>query len=126
MSKDNSDLSASLRQSIATKIRHLMQQQGLTIETAALNMGLEYSNFYYIATGKKTPRLETLIKIANGLNVQPEYFLNDFGKQYKSQKNSILKFNILREVDKLKLSSQTFLLTILKIYNKQDKNLSHH
>jgi len=121
MGKNNSDISAVLRQSIAAKIRDLMQRQGLTMETAALNIGLEYSNFYYIATGKKTPRLETLIKIASGLNVRPEYFLDNPTKQNKPPQTSALKFNILREVDKIPPSGQTLLLTFLKVYNHRSK-----
>ncbi|GBR73542.1 transcriptional regulator XRE family [Candidatus Termititenax aidoneus] len=121
MFKNNSSLSAPLRQSIAAKIRDLMRQQGLTTETAALNMGLEYSNFYYIVTGKKTPRLETLIKIANGLNVRPEHFLNDLPQPNSAAKISSLKFNILKEIDKLKLPEQAFLLNVLKLRNVKSK-----
>jgi transcriptional regulator with XRE-family HTH domain len=121
MFKNSSSLSAPLRQSIAVKIRDLMRRQGLTTETAALNMGLEYSNFYYIATGKKTPRLETLLKIASGLNVRPEYFLNDLPQPTFTAKISSLKFNILKEVDKLKLPEQAFLLNVLKLRNTRGK-----
>ncbi|MDR1453851.1 MAG: helix-turn-helix domain-containing protein [Candidatus Margulisbacteria bacterium] len=121
MFKNNSGLSAPLRQLIATRIRDLMRRQGLTTETAALNMGLEYSNFYYIVRGKKTPRLETLLKIADGLNVRPEYFLNDLPKQNSAAKVSSLKFNILKEIDKLKLPEQAFLLNVLKLRNARGK-----
>jgi transcriptional regulator with XRE-family HTH domain len=121
MFKNNSGLSAPLRQSISAKIRELMRRQGLTTETAALNMGLEYSNFYYIVTGKKTPRLETLLKIAGGFNVRPEYFLNDLPQQNSAAKVSSLKFNILKEIDKLKLPEQAFLLNVLKLRNARGK-----
>jgi transcriptional regulator with XRE-family HTH domain len=121
MFKNSSGISAPLRQSISAKIRGLMRQQGLTTETAALNMGLEYSNFYYIVRGKKTPRLETLIKIASGFNVRPEYFLNDFSQPNSAAKVSSLKFNILKEIDKLKLPEQAFLLNVLKLRNVKSK-----
>ena len=121
MPKEETGLSMRLRRSIAAKIRDLMRRQGLTLETAALNMGLEYSNFYYIAKGKKTPRLETLFKIASGLNVRPEYFFNDAPDGNKTPKHSPLKFNILKEVDKLKLPGQAFLLNVLKIYNNRSQ-----
>ncbi|MDR1997164.1 MAG: helix-turn-helix domain-containing protein [Candidatus Margulisbacteria bacterium] len=109
-----------LRRAIAAKIQDLMKVLDLSIEEAALSSELEYSNFYYIVKGKKTPRLDTLFKIAHGLHVQPEYFLintPDQDRRNGHQKDKMLSNEILNELAKMDNSAKTFLLNMLKLYN---------
>lgn len=111
-----------LRQVLATKINNLLKVRGLNIEEASVESELEYSNFYYICKGKKMPRVDTLLKIAKGLNVPPEYFLRDMQirltKQRKN-KGDLLLNKIIREIDKLNSSDRDFLFKTLKLRNKQ-------
>ncbi|MDR2431408.1 MAG: helix-turn-helix domain-containing protein [Candidatus Margulisbacteria bacterium] len=113
---------ADLRQVLAGRINRLLKLRGLSIEKASIEAELEYSNFYYITKGKKMPRVDTLLKIARGLNVPPEYFLRDMplkiGRQPKPKDNLLLN-KILGELNRLDQSAKTFLLKTLKLYNRQ-------
>ena len=122
MDKKTETLDSVLRQSISAKIVDLMQALNLSIEEAALNAGLEYSNFYYVMKGKNTPRLDTLLKIARSLNVPPEYFFKDIQVRNNRRRDNLLQKNtllnkIIKEAGKLEKSAQTFFLKVLKIYN---------
>ncbi|MDR1452512.1 MAG: helix-turn-helix domain-containing protein [Candidatus Margulisbacteria bacterium] len=122
MDKKNETLDCALRRSISAKIVNLLQTLNLSIEEAALNAGLEYSNFYYVMKGKNTPRLDTLLKIARSLNVPPEYFFKDVKVRTNSRRDSLLQKNtllnkIIKETNKLEKPAQTFFLKVLKIYN---------
>ena len=124
MDKKTETLDSALRQSISAKIVNLMQKLNLSIEEAALNAGLEYSNFYYVMKGKNTPRLDTLLKIARSLNVPPEYFFKDIKVRNNRRRDNLLQKNtllnkIIKEAGKLEKSAQTFFLKVLKTYNSR-------
>ncbi|GBR76787.1 transcriptional regulator XRE family [Candidatus Termititenax persephonae] len=124
MEKDHNHLQLVLRKSIAQKLNALMKKQGLTIENAALSMELEYSNLYYVVKGRKLPRLDTLIKIANGLSVPVEYFFKNIPSKNISLvavKNNIFRRKIFKELDRLDQPAQTFLLSVLRLYNNRRK-----
>ncbi|MDR1323131.1 MAG: helix-turn-helix domain-containing protein [Candidatus Margulisbacteria bacterium] len=122
MDKKAEPLDCVLRRSISAKIVNLMQALNLSIEEAALNAGLEYSNFYYIMKGRNTPRLDTLLKIAQSLNVPPEYFFKDIKVWNNRRRDNLLQKHtllnkIIKEANKLEKPAQTFFLKVLKIYN---------
>jgi transcriptional regulator with XRE-family HTH domain len=124
MNKKTESLDCALRRSISAKIVNLMQTLNLSIEEAALNAGLEYSNFYYIMKGKNTPRLDTLLKIAQSLNVPPEYFFKDIKVRNNRRRDNLLQKHtllnkIIKETTKLEKSAQTFFLKVLKTYNNK-------
>lgn len=61
--------------SIHEKIRQIRTEKGLTMSEVALYSGLAQSTLSHIESGKATPNIDTLIKIASVLGVRPEELL---------------------------------------------------
>lgn len=54
---------------INRNVRRLVKRRGWTLEQVALEAGMSRSHFFYVLTGKRTPSMVTLKKIADAFRV---------------------------------------------------------
>ena len=57
------------RQRIGDQIRAAREQQNLTQEGVALRMGMQRSNYVRIEQGQASPKLDTLIRVADAIGL---------------------------------------------------------
>ena len=50
-------------------VRRLVKRRAWTLENVALEAGMSRSHFFYVLTGKRTPSMVTLKKIADAFKV---------------------------------------------------------
>ena len=61
---------STIHQQIAVKIRDFRKAKNITQEKLALKIGLNRAYIGYIERGERKPSVDTLAKIAGGLDVQ--------------------------------------------------------
>ncbi|MGN6626131.1 MAG: helix-turn-helix domain-containing protein [Tepidisphaeraceae bacterium] len=61
----------SLRAKFATHLQCLREAAGLTQEELGARAGLNRTHVYFLEQGLRSPKLETLEKLAKGLRIQP-------------------------------------------------------
>jgi transcriptional regulator with XRE-family HTH domain len=54
---------------LANRIKELREQKGISQEELAHRAGLSRTGMGFLETGKRWPRLDTLMKVADGLNI---------------------------------------------------------
>jgi transcriptional regulator with XRE-family HTH domain len=54
---------------LANRIKELRDQKGISQEELAHRAGLSRTGMGFLETGKRWPRLDTLMKVADGLNI---------------------------------------------------------
>ena len=54
---------------LAIRIKELRDKKGISQEELAHRAGLSRTGMGFVETGKRWPRLDTLMKVAHGLNV---------------------------------------------------------
>ena len=54
---------------LASRIKELRDQKGISQEELAHRAGLSRTGMGFLETGKRWPRLDTLMKVADGLNI---------------------------------------------------------
>src|SRR6202161_2825118 len=54
---------------LAIRIQELRDQKGISQEELAHRAGLSRTGMGFLETGKRWPRLDTLMKVADGLNI---------------------------------------------------------
>lgn len=79
---------------VAKTIKEIRSKKGLTQETLAARAGLTRSYISLIESGKKTPAIATLYKLANILNVSISEFLVEGDVEEKKTNNSSIYKNI--------------------------------
>jgi transcriptional regulator with XRE-family HTH domain len=60
---------------LANRIKELRDQKGISQEELAHRAGLSRTGMGFLETGKRWPRLDTLIKVADGLAVTVDELL---------------------------------------------------
>ena len=88
-----------LKKLIGNKIKTIRKQKGITQEKLAELIGIETPSMSNIETGKYSPSIETLQKLAEILNVKPYEFYQVEDLTLTDKKNEIK--NILNENPKL-------------------------
>jgi transcriptional regulator with XRE-family HTH domain len=68
---------------LAIRIKELRDQKGISQEELAHRAGLSRTGMGLVETGKRWPRLDTLMKVAQGLNVTVEDLLKGLHKTAK-------------------------------------------
>jgi transcriptional regulator with XRE-family HTH domain len=69
-----SPASKALQKRVATKIRAILKKRKKSAEKLALELELSVSYFYAFLNGRKGITLETISRIAEGLDVDPKEF----------------------------------------------------
>jgi transcriptional regulator with XRE-family HTH domain len=62
-------------QAFGDALRQVRKERGLSQEAAALKIGVDRANFGRIERSVKSPTLDTIFKIASGLETQPSELL---------------------------------------------------
>ena len=65
---------------LAKRIKELRDQKGISQEELAHRAGLSRTGMGFVETGKRWPRLDTLMKVAQGLNVTVDELLKGLHK----------------------------------------------
>jgi transcriptional regulator with XRE-family HTH domain len=68
---------------LAIRIKELRDQKGISQEELAHRAGLSRTGMGFVETGKRWPRLDTLMKVAQGLNVTVDELLKGLHKTVK-------------------------------------------
>ena len=68
---------------LAIRIKELRDQKGISQEELAHRAGLSRTGMGFVETGKRWPRLDTLMKVAQGLNVTVDELLKGLHKTAK-------------------------------------------
>jgi transcriptional regulator with XRE-family HTH domain len=68
---------------LAIRIKELRDQKGISQEELAHRAGLSRTGMGLVETGKRWPRLDTLMKVAQGLNVTVDELLKGLHKTAK-------------------------------------------
>jgi transcriptional regulator with XRE-family HTH domain len=65
---------------LANRIKELRDQKGISQEELAHRAGLSRTGMGFLETGKRWPRLDTLMKVADGLNITLDELLKGLHK----------------------------------------------
>ena len=65
---------------LASRIKELRDQKGISQEELAHRAGLSRTGMGFLETGKRWPRLDTLMKVADGLNITVDELLKGLHK----------------------------------------------
>jgi transcriptional regulator with XRE-family HTH domain len=65
---------------LASRIKELRDQKGISQEELAHRAGLSRTGMGFLETGKRWPRLDTLMKVADGLNITLDELLKGLHK----------------------------------------------
>jgi transcriptional regulator with XRE-family HTH domain len=68
---------------LAIRIKELRDKKGISQEELAHRAGLSRTGMGFVETGKRWPRLDTLMKVAQGLNVTVDELLKGLHKTAK-------------------------------------------
>jgi transcriptional regulator with XRE-family HTH domain len=68
---------------LAIRIKELREKKGISQEELAHRAGLSRTGMGFVETGKRWPRLDTLMKVAQGLNVTVDELLKGLHKTAK-------------------------------------------
>src|SRR6202166_778690 len=68
---------------LANRIKELRDQKGISQEELAHRAGLSRTGMGFLETGKRWPRLDTLMKVADGLNITVDELLKGLHKAGK-------------------------------------------
>jgi transcriptional regulator with XRE-family HTH domain len=95
---------------IGLRIKSLRRSEGLSQEELAERMGISSKYLSSIERGKENPTLDTLIRLANALKIEPSEIFN-FSHEGKS-KRDLIKFitTLLKTNDEEKLKLATRLI----------------
>jgi transcriptional regulator with XRE-family HTH domain len=65
---------------LAIRIKELRKQKAISQEELAHRAGLSRTGMGFVETGKRWPRLDTLMKVADGLNITLDELLKGLHK----------------------------------------------
>ena len=68
---------------LANRIKELRDRKGISQEELAHRAGLSRTGMGFLETGKRWPRLDTLMKVAQGLNITLDELLKGLHKAGK-------------------------------------------
>jgi len=70
---------------LAKRIKELRLDKGISQEELAHRSGLSRTGMGFLETGKRWPRLDTLVKVADGLNIGVDELLKGVHKPSKKR-----------------------------------------
>src|SRR5437764_14915405 len=71
--------------SLANRIKELRLERGISQEELAHRSGLSRTGMGFLETGKRWPRLDTLMSVADGLNITVDELLKGVHKPSKKR-----------------------------------------
>jgi len=81
MDNENKELTnADLKQLLSKKLAFLRQNSRQTIENTALDLGMNFSEYYRLLKGDRLPHLLTLLKINRKYDLSMDWWFRDFPK----------------------------------------------
>jgi transcriptional regulator with XRE-family HTH domain len=66
-----------LQKQVATQVKKLLSQKGMSAERLALEIGMSTGFIYEFLNGKKDVSLKSLERLADGLEVKPKDLMPD-------------------------------------------------
>lgn len=78
------------QQKVIHNLRKERERQGLSQLELALKANISQNMINYIETGKRTPSLDTLLKICQALNINPATLFSDSNEEKENAKQTIL------------------------------------
>ena len=79
----NKKLSTEIKRSLAKVLEDQRTKRGISKKELAEKSGLHRNEISYLERGKRVPTLETVIKIADGLDMEANEFMNEFFKIFE-------------------------------------------
>ncbi|MGP1439073.1 MAG: helix-turn-helix domain-containing protein [Treponema sp.] len=76
---------------VIKRLRQEREKAGLSQLELALRADVSQNMINYIETGKRTPSLDTLLKICNALNINPAVLFSDSKEEKEKAKKEILE-----------------------------------
>lgn len=76
---------------IITRLRQEREKAGLSQLELALKADISQNMVNYIETGKRTPSLDTFLKICNALNINPAILFSDKEEEKEKAKKQVLE-----------------------------------
>jgi transcriptional regulator with XRE-family HTH domain len=70
-------VASAFREKFARKLQELRENAGLTQEELAARSGLNRTHIYFLEQEHRSPKLETIEKLAIGLQLQPKDLMPD-------------------------------------------------
>ncbi|MBN2511273.1 MAG: helix-turn-helix transcriptional regulator [Spirochaetales bacterium] len=119
------------------KIRKIRERKGVTLKDVASRIGVSESLVSQIERNKVSPSVDTLIAIADALNIDLEYLFRDYKKRkglsiiregsrtvHTQEGLAFEELSIISENDD-EYAIEAFVLTIDPDYKKEDKEYGH-
>ena len=76
---------------VITRLRKEREKAGLSQLELALRADISQNMINYIETGKRTPSLDSLLKICNALNINPAVLFSDTQEEKEEAKRKVLE-----------------------------------
>jgi transcriptional regulator with XRE-family HTH domain len=110
-----------LKKLLSKKLAFLRQKHKQTIEETALDLGMNFSEYYRLLKGDRLPHLLTLLKINHKYGLNMDWWFSSLNKLPGSPaalKQHSFERQVLRELKKVPPDLQKALLNMLKAFNK--------
>ena len=78
------------QQKVILNLRKEREKQGLSQLELALRANISQNMINYVETGKRTPSLDTLLKICQALNINPAALFLDTNDEKEKAKDTIM------------------------------------
>ena len=78
------------QQKVILNLRKEREKQGLSQLELALRANISQNMINYVETGKRTPSLDTLLKICQALNINPAALFFDTNDEKEKAKDTIM------------------------------------
>lgn len=78
------------QQKVILNLRKEREKQGLSQLELALRANISQNMINYVETGKRTPSLDTLLKICEALNISPASLFLDTNEEKEKAKDTIM------------------------------------
>jgi len=76
---------------VITRLRKEREKAGLSQLELALRADISQNMINYIETGKRTPSLDSLLKICNALNINPAVLFSDTQEAKEEAKKQVIE-----------------------------------
>ena len=100
---------------LGKRIRDIRHSQNLTIEQLSEIIGKSDNFVGNIERGESTPSVQTLIDIANALNIGVDVLLQDYVTAYKNKSNLTVQSPIANKIESLSPEEQKAIWEMIKV-----------
>jgi transcriptional regulator with XRE-family HTH domain len=114
-----------LKNLFSQKLNWLHKKHKKGIEEAALDLNLDYAQYYMLLKGKRLPQLRTLVNINKLYGLSMEWWFRELDKikpkDAEKLEKKITEFELISSFNKLDKNAQAVVLRLLKNYHKERK-----